>query len=200
MNKNARAVATGGGECWTVGRSGAHSISRHAEDALMAIDPHAIFIQASAFELATLELVQLFKQGSRELEAPFVVNSALSMELYLKCLLHIENKPTQARGHEFVKLFGRLTPQHRTEIANHFEQEKLRHPVLLSIFAAERAGRISALQWGINDVLIRSNEAFEKWRYSYELPINNMVYAGVQPVRDGVRKVILQIHPRWEQS
>jgi HEPN domain-containing protein len=78
------------------------------------------------------------------------VNHALALELYLKCLLQIEDK--EACGHDLDELFAKLNPGHRSRIEQVYD----------AWIASPRAGMKVA------DILKRSADAFTKWRYLNE--------------------------------
>lgn len=164
------------------------------------LDPFRIFKHATAFELATFTLAKGFKQGNEAFRVPFIVNSAFSAELYFKCLLHLEQRGDKADGHELHKLYQSFTKPHKQRIEVMFQQGMQTNPVMANIFAHESSGDLPKLSWGIDDILKRCNLAFPKWRFSYELAKNEMVYAGIQPIRDAVRSLILELQPTWPKD
>ena len=112
--------------------------------------------QAAEFEEAEqclLEKVaEIRKTDKREAASKFVsaiaVNSAFSLELYLKCLLHIDRRKMYSI-HQLVCLFKQLSPKRKDQI------EKL--------YAAEHSTGES-----LTKILEESDTAFEDWRYKFE--------------------------------
>jgi len=94
--------------------------------------------------------------------APFVVNSALSLELYLKTLAQMHSGPA-AHRHKLVKLFDALPAQARETIKASVAKWGDRH-------VADVAG--------VRSVLSDLNNAFVEWRYCYELERTNAVRIG----------------------
>ncbi len=109
---------------------------------------------------------------------PVVVNHAFSLELYLKCLLQIENK--LARGHLLDALFGALLPDHRLRIEQAYEKS----------FGPPRVGMKLA------DIVKRCSDAFVEWRYLNEGKYN--IASGVYDaalVLPPVRQIICEDVP-----
>jgi hypothetical protein len=138
----------------------------------LAIDPFKLFKQATFFELASFRLSRAFKAGDEAMRVPFIVNSAFSFELFLKCLLAIEGKCDFRNIHDLHKLHGMLNDKHAKRIGELFDQNMASNPVMRNIYKAEKAGIIPTLAWGIIEILERIKDAFRAWRYSYELPKN----------------------------
>ena len=171
-----------------------------SKNASRAIDPFEIFKQAAAFEQASFNLSADFKKGGLLMRVPMIVNSSFSMELFLKCLLHLRGKCTAAKGHELLKLYDALDKGDHDRIEPHFIRELKANPVMQNIWNLEKAGKLKPLSWRITDILDRANKAFSGWRFSFELQHNQMIYAGVQPIRDAVRFVIIEDRPTWPVS
>jgi len=117
----------------------------------------AMFNQALAFANTSAMLYErdLRRQPRRGVSfAPFVVNAAFSIELYLKALAEKHgSKP--GRGHQLVKLFDALPET----AARAIDQVSSR-------CAAERAlGEAPRLRFYLQTL----NSAFVEWRYCYEL-------------------------------
>src|SRR5258708_7459020 len=84
--------------------------------------------------------------------APFVVNAAFSIELYLKTLHAVEQHP--ARIHELLKLYDSLPPRLRAAVDA--EATKRAPEYKLDPSVQYRA------------VLSQLDNAFQRWRYIYE--------------------------------
>lgn len=95
--------------------------------------------------------------------APFVVNSAFGVEIFLKTL-HLFHG-TSARGHKLRALFDAL-PKETAHLAN-------------SKFAESIATRSSAHRGELTDALGKLNNAFVEWRYLHE---HEKLHVEVQPL------------------
>ena len=93
--------------------------------------------------------------------SPFVVNAALSVELYLKTL-HVVASGASVRAHKLVGLYDALPTADRDELCT--EAVKL----------AEQHGEGPNVQF--RQLLDPINEAFEQWRYVYELPRSGSIH------------------------
>ena len=84
--------------------------------------------------------------------APFVTNSAFSIELYLKTLGQLFQRPL--RGHKLLELFDALPGDAQTLIGQ--------------ISTEYRARDGAPMDASFRDYLTGLNNAFVEWRYSYE--------------------------------
>ena len=91
---------------------------------------------------------------------PFVVNAAFSIELYLKALAQKHGKAL--RGHELVKLHLSLPTKAHLEINQ--------------VIPKCTANRVLGEQPNFTGYLQHLNDAFVKWRYSYELERTGTVH------------------------
>ena len=147
----------------------------------LADERRRIFEYAEYFEQASHILLR------RDVEkaitnAPGVVNSAFSLELYFKCLLHIETCKW-VRGHHLkTELFDSLTKDHQDRIKAHY--------------AAEAAKGMNGLliNLSLEQHLDSSDDAFPHWRYAFEHPAKTKVYSGAILI-PFVRAVILEDVP-----
>ena len=121
-----------------------------------------MFLQAVAFtNTANLLWERYFKDGitteSQIGVSPLVVNSALAIELYLKCLGRAFG--ASLRGHNLIALYASLPDAARAAIEQH--RKKL---------AASQG--VSAT---IPEILAELKNTFVDWRYIYEKPISNVI-------------------------
>jgi hypothetical protein len=86
--------------------------------------------------------------------APFVVNAAFSVELYLKTL-HVVATGSNAREHKLLELYDDLLSAQRAELQNQ------------AVRVAAEHGEGPQVQ--LRDLLITLNDAFVQWRYVYEV-------------------------------
>jgi hypothetical protein len=117
----------------------------------------AMFGQAAAFAyVANGTYGELRKRapGKPLVAAPFVVNAAFSVELFLKTL-HAVATGISPRGHKLVELYDALSSSYRTELCAE------------AVRLAPEHGEGPQVQF--RDLLAMLNDAFERWRYVYEL-------------------------------
>jgi hypothetical protein len=116
----------------------------------------AMFRQAVSFATTGAHLYEQDLKGMPRSVfsiAPFVVNCAFAIELYLKTLAQIHGK--SLKGHKLVELFDGLPDSARKAIE-----------IVMPDCAAKR--RITE-QVSFRDFLAELNDAFVEWRYCYEL-------------------------------
>ena len=120
----------------------------------------AIFRQAHKF--ATTAEMLFAKIDARPPDgmavAPFVVNMAFSLELYLKALALQHGK--KLHGHELKKLFKKLPASAQYEIERQ---------IAAFSSASGWAGNVKTVSDLVN-IIANLNSAFVDWRYSYEMP------------------------------
>lgn len=122
----------------------------------------AMFRQAISFASTSAYLYErdLLKAPRNGLSvAPFIVNSAFSIELYLKTLAQIHGK--SLKGHELLKLFDALPLNAHQSIE-----------VVIPECAAKRKLTRSIV---FRDYISELSSAFVEWRYCYEKPSTNEV-------------------------
>lgn len=101
--------------------------------------------------------------------------SALSVELYLKCLLLIECGQYPA-SHDLKVLFGQLKRQTREALRKNHDAKP------------ERPGDLDV-------ILGKGQDTFEKVRYIYE---GHKTEFGLNWLGELVRQRIISLHPDWE--
>jgi hypothetical protein len=159
------------------------------------------FVQARDFEIAAAILHDFVYGGNpaRYPEAnksvsfpkdfraniPIVVSHAFSIELYLKCLLLIEDKLPPYK-HGLKTLFDLLNAKDRARIRHHFRQFN----------PAPMRGH------GLFEILKRCDDAFEWWRYLHEKTAEEenkrcSVYDGTRVI-DPIKKTIFEARPDLE--
>ena len=100
--------------------------------------------------------------------APFVVNTAFALELYLKTLGR--QYGAVLHGHDLCALFSELPVGAKDVIAKHLQD-------------VSEAGHVSSLQC-LHDVLQKGRSAFVGWRYLYEDNFNSEI--PIQPLISAV--------------
>jgi hypothetical protein len=147
-------------------------MERDAKAAQKFLEGKGFQVKASRFQAILNQAVgfmnvsaHLYDQDLRHMPfkgisaAPFVVNAAFSIELYLKALA--QKHGASLRGHELTKLYKALPPKAREEveavIPRCAESRSLGEPPNFSAY------------------LESLNNAFVEWRYLYEAEKSNMV-------------------------
>jgi hypothetical protein len=119
--------------------------------------PQTIYGQGAAFAYVANETYEELMRRAPDrpiVAAPFVVNAAFSVELFLKALLHAVNGQTW-RGHKLVPLFDALPEACRAELLAEAQRFAPAH--------GEVAGSVD-----FRALLTMLNDSFRKWRYLYE--------------------------------
>ena len=167
--------------------------------ALENIDPKEIFLQARRF-LSTERLlwapIMENPMLSAEVAQPCMVMSALSSELFLKCLICLEKGIVPA-GHHLAALYEELADDTQIRIEQKWDSEiiPLRADVWKAIEANSK-GKI-VFELDLPSALQAGNRAFEHIRYNYEPEsVNSDFYIGDLPAL--LMKIVLQIKPEWE--
>jgi hypothetical protein len=152
------------------------------------------FAEADEFEKAAELLAKVASSGASpsRFVIAFVINSAHSLELYLKCLHSVDGRP-RLGGHRLWNLFDHLSAG---------TQAKVTAALFPASTDPEKAKR------AVREHLICSDNAFIEWRYQYEPPQAgspadiagngsknlNMIYSGHQFIRP-VKTVIKEASP-----
>lgn len=123
----------------------------------------AMLNQADSFAFVANELYKrLNVKGLIDrplLIAPFVVNAAFSIELYLKTLQELAGGAK--RGHKLVELFNALQQT---------QQDELQAQTIQLAAKQKHAPEIQ-----LRNILLMLNDSFERWRYVYETPRTGLV-------------------------
>ncbi len=152
----------------------------------------SIFFLADAFNLAARKLT---RSGASiiPLLIPQVVNSSLSSELYLKCLILIEtgNIPHE---HDLAKLFDGLRDETKQVIENEWNAETAKRSAVLDEIDHRAGGAVTART--LTDALAKEGRAFENWRYAHEPgPLCNFSLSNLPAI---LRNEILAIRPELQ--
>lgn len=121
--------------------------------------------QANAFAyVANATYVELANNRGPDkpiVAAPFVVNAAFSVELYLKTL-HVVTSGSHAHQHKLLDLYDSLPDTRRTELQDQ------------AVLVAAEHGEGPQVQ--LRNLLTMLNDAFVQWRYVYELPRSGTIH------------------------
>jgi hypothetical protein len=122
---------------------------------LRAIDTFDAFVNARSFDCTATVLDR--RQEKNLFAYPMMVNEALSLELYLKCLHFVRRRRRRTHTHNICELFDRLSKLDKRKIREHFDQLLPKHPLINKMIA-------DGYQLDINSVLARTNGVFENQR------------------------------------
>jgi hypothetical protein len=125
------------------------------------------------------------------------VCSAFALELYLKCLLAIDGNPIPPE-HDLENLFNKLSHDHKERIKQ--LSEPLMDDVKLWLKEGFQKANKPAPIVDFNFVLRASKNAFEATRYLYETGIREGTGWIADPIADGARERILELHPDWVRA
>jgi len=156
----------------------------------VAADPKLIFLSAEAFLNACPTLDTATKRGNRFiLPIAMAVNSALALELYLKCLCTIESG-FFFKGHEFDEQYLDLSPSIKDELRRRHEKAEANE-----FFAKMRA---DGYKTDLDSLLKIGRDTFIHFRYAFEKDIAAKGTAwALDSFMLDVREIILDRHPEW---
>ena len=111
-----------------------------------------------------------------------LVLECLSIELYLKCLIQVEQQLSMTpRGHGLIDLFDQLSQEKRDRIKALFDaKEPLSSDVAL---------------WEFDKVLTSLNDAFVSWRYANEYGMKQTTFDTRLAI--SIQEAILEYMPAW---
>jgi hypothetical protein len=161
------------------------------------IDPANIWMHADCF-YQTLRILYNINPGNDQLAItiaqPAMVIGALTIELFLKCLICIETGKVP-RIHHLRELFDMLTPKTRSRIAEQWDNliVPYRKP---EWDAMEGAVKITIAR-DLPTALTVGSEAFEKIRYSYEGVSEDLQYY-LQDLPPLLGQTVLEMKPEWK--
>jgi hypothetical protein len=154
------------------------------------IDPHRLFVNAGNFQHTIDALVNL--TGDVRFGQPIVVLTAFASELFMKCLIVLEQKPYPI-GHNLKSLFSKLGVQTRTKIENEWNSQ----------IVPKRSSQISAIESEIGrklpidlpTLLGKGGNAFVDVRYAHEKqPTGDFL---LQDLLNVLKETILEKKPAW---
>ncbi len=153
-------------------------------------DPYLIFQSAEAFLNVCRTLQATVEKGNKYvLEMVMAVNSALALELFLKCLRTIESGSFE-KGHEFDQQYRDLSLSAREELrARHKRAESS------DFFADMRAKKYKT---DLDSLLSMGRGTFVHFRYAFEEnPAAEKTTWALDGFMMDVRDMILERHPEW---
>jgi hypothetical protein len=154
-------------------------------------DASLIFQSAEAFLNACRTLDADIKRGNRFiLPIPMAVNSALALELFLKCLCTVESG-FFFKGHEFDDQYLDLPQATKDELRRRHEKAEANDP----FFAKMRKDKYKT---DLDSLLKMGKKTFVHFRYAFEKQTvaQKTVWALDNFMLD-VRDIILEKRPEW---
>lgn len=171
-----------------------------AKPYLKNIDPLQIYSHAMGFHAAEDALGRLTlhpnTQVAGQVVQPGMVISALTTELFLKCLVCIETTQTP-KGHHLYQLFSLLTPETRSKIIDLWDTHIV--PARTAMWdAIEQHQNPKGYKIGrsLPAALLASSMAFETIRYNYEPDCRESEF-NIGDLPRILRRIILQLRPEW---
>jgi hypothetical protein len=151
------------------------------------------FVSAEAFLEVCKALVAETRRGNRRiLSLALATNAAFALEMYLKCLLSLEQGQAP-HGHDLHKLFHALSSSTQSELTKDHEQFQNSNPA--SMAEAHQLG----LPTDLEELLKRGRNAFADFRYAHEqipsgtdFALNGLTYC--------VQQRILKLQPDWDSA
>ncbi len=112
-----------------------------------------------------------------------LVLECLSIELYLKCLVQVEQQlPTTPRGHGLIDLFKQLSQE---------KQDRIK-----VLFAAKEPPSSDVALWEFDEVLTSLNDAFVSWRYAHEYGMKQTTFDTRLAI--SIQEAALEQMPAWQ--
>jgi hypothetical protein len=112
-----------------------------------------------------------------------LVLECLSIELYLKCLIQVEQQlPTTPRGHGLIDLFKQLSQERQDRIK--------------VLFDAKEPPSSDVALWEFDKVLTSLNDAFVSWRYAHEYGMKQTTFDTRLAI--SIQEAALEQMPAWQ--
>jgi hypothetical protein len=158
----------------------------------VSADPHLIFQTGEAFLNVCRTLDAEVKQRGNPhiLPLAMAVNSALALELFLKCLRTIESG-SFSKGHEFDEQYYDLPESTRDEIKRRHDQIEASDQFFAKM-------RTDGFKTDLDSLLVMGRKTFIHFRYAFENnPSAKTTVWGLDDFMLIVRDLILEKHPEW---
>jgi hypothetical protein len=156
---------------------------------------HALGFHVAENALGSLTQTPNAQLGGQVVQAQMVV-SALTTELFLKCLVCIETKLTP-QGHHLSELFKLLKPQTQSKTIHLWDTHivPVRDPQW-KIIENSLQGAAEKFKRDLPGALVAASRAFERIRYNYE-PDSKTASFYVGDLPRILHRVILEMKPEW---
>jgi HEPN domain-containing protein len=162
-----------------------------------SVDPLLIFKQANCFYQALAILCNVEPENVQlavTIGEPVMVTGALTIELFLKCLVCIETGEVP-KSHNLRGLFDKLSDTTRVRIQCSWDNDILMHRGAEWDHIEARTGQKIARE--LPAALTAASKAFERIRYSYEGNTTEVQYF-LQDLPQLLRRVIVEQRPEWK--
>lgn len=157
--------------------------------------PQSIFVHADGFNKASNSNAS---PPDPYLFSVLATNCAFAVELYLKCLIHIETNQLIKNEHNLRKLFSKLRDETQGEVEAAFNAILDQHPGYdLSKASEEMKAAAAKRSKNLREVLKTCENAFVEWRYLYEEDDDAVNAFGLFPLPPILRGAILRRKPEW---
>jgi hypothetical protein len=164
---------------------------------LKNVDPLKIYMHAMGFHVAEDALGRLTLNPNQQLSSHVVqsnmVLSALTSELFLKCLVCLETTLTP-KGHHLFELFELLKPDTRDRVVKMWNIYIVpKRSQMWDMIDQHHGGKIAR---DLPGALLASSRAFETIRYEYE-PDSQKSEFNIGDLPRILRILILEKKPEW---
>jgi hypothetical protein len=159
---------------------------------LVSADPRRIFQSGEAFlNVCRTVDAEIHQRGNPHiLRLAMAVNSALALELFLKCLRTIESG-SFSKGHEFDEQYHDLQESTRDEIKQRHEKLELGDPFYEDL-------RARGYKTDLDSLLKMGRKTFVNFRYAFEpAAVAEKTMWALDDLMRIVRNMILEKHPEW---
>jgi hypothetical protein len=168
-----------------------------AKPHLKNVDPFKIYMHAMGFHVAEDALGRLTLNPNQQLAShvvqPNMILSALTSELFLKCLVCMETTLTP-KGHHLFELFKLLKPDTRDGIIKMWDIYIVpQRTQMWDVIDQHHGGKIAR---DLPGALLASSRAFETIRYEYEPTIQQSEF-NIGDLPRILRLVVLEKKPDW---
>jgi hypothetical protein len=166
-------------------------------------DPERMFAAGEIFGMAATKLSHAASHGEPHMATPYIVCHALSLEIFLKCLILLEGR-SYKNIHGLKDLFDKLSDDSKANITSMYERHipKIQQQMLLMHEEFRKLGLASGdpPEATLASVLARSNHAFSGIRYLYEGQIRDDRHWEAAEAWGCVRERILELRPEWSKK
>jgi len=110
---------------------------------------------------------------------PYIVNGSFCLEMLLKIIIYYEQE-VWIKGHNLLRLFEQISEPNKNYINVEFSKLVKDAAGLdeVSKFVMNEVG--IKIEWNLASVLAMSSDAFENWRYAFDLGKNKSCFLGYE--------------------
>ncbi|WP_330442045.1 hypothetical protein [Flavobacterium sp. C4GT6] len=157
-------------------------------------NPKELFFAAAGFDYASIKLKEKISLVV-SLDTPFLVNEIFAIELYIKCIVAIENNNFFRSGHELTSLFSDLSSEAQENVEKYFYA----YVYKLKQF---RGYTINGVHLTLNKALEINNKSFQELRYYFEKKDSNNHISAIATaeIKRALCHYIITIRPEWNKE